>query len=66
METGSVPPLRPSIFLRIYEWLAHRIDLSSGWDRLPRYTGALVLGGLRNQLRRTISRRLLAPKAIAT
>jgi hypothetical protein len=53
METGSVPPLRPSSFLRIYEWLAHRIDLSSGWDRLPRYTGALVLGGLRTQLRRT-------------
>jgi hypothetical protein len=53
METPPVPPYRPSIFLSIYEWLSHRIDLSSGWDRLPRYTGALVLGGLRTQLRRT-------------
>jgi hypothetical protein len=52
MGTGSVPPFRPSLFLRLYEWLAHRIDLSNGWDRLPRYTGALVLGGLRTRLRR--------------
>src|SRR5919108_721782 len=52
MGTRSVPPFRPSPLLRLYAWLAHRIDLSSGWDRLPRYTGAAVLGGLRTQLRR--------------
>ena len=53
MKADGVPPFRPSLLLRLYTWISHRVDLSSGWDKLPRYTGALVLGGLRTQLRKT-------------
>ena len=52
VSAGGVPPFRPSLLLRLHAWVSHRIDRSSGWDKLPRYTGALVLGGLRTQLRK--------------
>src|ERR1700730_6371268 len=53
VKPERVRPFRPSLLLRLYACFSHRVDLSSGWDKLPRYTGALVLGGLRTQLRKT-------------
>ena len=51
MPSVPVPPFRPSLIGRLQAWWAGRVDRSIGWDKLPRYTGALVLAGLRTTLR---------------
>ncbi|MDP9248752.1 MAG: heme peroxidase [Candidatus Dormibacteraeota bacterium] len=51
MPSGPVPPFRPSLIGRLQAWWARRVDRSIGWDQLPRYTGALVLAGIRTTLR---------------
>jgi hypothetical protein len=51
MPASTVPPFRPTLAERLYAAWAERIDRTIGWARLPRYTGALVLGGLRVVLR---------------
>jgi heme peroxidase len=43
---------RPSLFVRVYDALAEKVDHRFGWDRLPVPLGLAVLGGLRNKLRR--------------
>jgi hypothetical protein len=53
VPASPVPPFRPSLAERLYAAWAARIDRTIGWWQLPRYTGALVLGGLRTTLRRT-------------
>jgi hypothetical protein len=52
VPASPVPPFRPALAERLYAAWAERIDRTIGWARLPRYTGALVLGGLRVVLRR--------------
>ncbi|HEY4025033.1 MAG TPA: heme peroxidase, partial [Candidatus Dormibacteraeota bacterium] len=52
MPAGAVPPFRSTLAGRLYAAWAERIDRTIGWSVLPRYTGALVLGGMRIVLRR--------------
>jgi len=49
---SSVPPFRPSPAERLLAAWAARIDRTIGWFKLPRYTGAIVLAGLRITLRK--------------
>src|ERR671930_551602 len=52
MHRNSVPPFRLSLLAHLDAWWAQRVDLTIGWWRLPRYTGVLVLGGMRIVLRK--------------
>jgi hypothetical protein len=52
MPDSPVPPYRPSLAERLLAAWAARIDRTIGWFQLPRYTGALVLAGLRVTLRK--------------
>ena len=49
---APVPPYRPSLPERLLAAWAARIERTIGWFRLPAYTGAVVLAGLRVTLRR--------------
>ena len=51
MAGREVPPYRPSLAERLLATWAARIERTIGWARLPRYTGAVVLAGLRVTLR---------------
>jgi hypothetical protein len=51
MAANRIPPFRPSLAQRLFAAWAARLDRTLGWFRLPRYTGAGVLLGLRTTLR---------------
>jgi Animal haem peroxidase len=53
MSEPGVPPFRPTLAERLLAAWASRIDRTIGWSRLPRYTGAAALAGLRITLRKT-------------